>query len=200
MQETSVGIAASAALATLADWVDLDGSLLLAADPYEGLELSGDARWILSDAPGLGVYRRPRVRDGAAGEVRPSSVGVKGLVWAGVRTDRSAAMSTFVRDVLGAAVLVESDEMTIFRLRDSSLFEVLGRDWDDQVGYPASPVLGFWVEDVDAARGILVEAGVEIVGQTFAEGDHRWQHFRGPDGNLYQVASGPYLLPIGRLD
>ena len=58
MEETSVGIAASAAVASLADWVDLDGSLLLAADPYEGLELSDDCRWRLTDAPGLGVRLR----------------------------------------------------------------------------------------------------------------------------------------------
>ncbi len=58
MEETSVGIAASAAVASLADWVDLDGCLLLAADPYEGLELSDDCRWRLTDAPGLGVRRR----------------------------------------------------------------------------------------------------------------------------------------------
>ena len=34
MEETPVGIAASAAVASLADWVDLDGSLLLADDPF----------------------------------------------------------------------------------------------------------------------------------------------------------------------
>jgi L-alanine-DL-glutamate epimerase-like enolase superfamily enzyme len=58
MEETSVGIAASAAVASLADWVDLDGNLLLAADPFEGLELDADCRWTLSDRPGLGVERR----------------------------------------------------------------------------------------------------------------------------------------------
>lgn len=58
MEETSVGIAASAAVASLADWVDLDGNLLLAADPFEGLDLSEDCRWRLSDRPGLGVSRR----------------------------------------------------------------------------------------------------------------------------------------------
>ena len=55
MEETRVGIAASAAVASLADWVDLDGCLLLATDPFEGLELGADHRWVLSDAPGLGV-------------------------------------------------------------------------------------------------------------------------------------------------
>jgi L-alanine-DL-glutamate epimerase-like enolase superfamily enzyme len=58
MEETSVGIAASAAVASLADWVDLDGNLLLADDPFEGLELDAACRWRLTDRPGLGVSRR----------------------------------------------------------------------------------------------------------------------------------------------
>jgi L-alanine-DL-glutamate epimerase-like enolase superfamily enzyme len=58
MEETSVGIAASAAVASLADWVDLDGNLLLADDPYDGLELGPDHRWQLTDKPGLGIERR----------------------------------------------------------------------------------------------------------------------------------------------
>jgi L-alanine-DL-glutamate epimerase-like enolase superfamily enzyme len=58
MEETSVGIAASASVASLADWADLDGNLLLAADPFEGLELGPDCRWHLPDRPGLGLSRR----------------------------------------------------------------------------------------------------------------------------------------------
>ena len=58
MEETSVGIAASAAVASLADWVDLDGCLLLADDPFDGLELGPDQRWRLTDRPGLGVDAR----------------------------------------------------------------------------------------------------------------------------------------------
>lgn len=58
MEETSVGIAASAAVASLADWVDLDGNLLLDDDPFAGLELGPDCRWRLPDRPGVGVTRR----------------------------------------------------------------------------------------------------------------------------------------------
>jgi L-alanine-DL-glutamate epimerase-like enolase superfamily enzyme len=58
MEETSIGIAASVAVASLAEWVDLDGCLLLADDPYEGLELGSDCRWQPSDRPGLGVAKR----------------------------------------------------------------------------------------------------------------------------------------------
>ena len=59
MEETSVVIAASAACASLVDWADLDGCLLLADDPFEGLELGPDHRWVLGDRPGLGVSRSP---------------------------------------------------------------------------------------------------------------------------------------------
>jgi L-alanine-DL-glutamate epimerase-like enolase superfamily enzyme len=59
MEETSVGIAASAAVSSLADWADLDGNLLLADDPFAGLELGPDCRWRLSASPGLGLTRRP---------------------------------------------------------------------------------------------------------------------------------------------
>lgn len=58
MEETSVVIAASAAVASLADWVDLDGNLLIADDPFEGLVLDDDCRWQLAAEPGLGVRRR----------------------------------------------------------------------------------------------------------------------------------------------
>jgi L-Ala-D/L-Glu epimerase len=57
MEETSVGIAASAAVASLADWVDLDGNLLLADDPFEGLDLDATCRWRLPERAGHGVSR-----------------------------------------------------------------------------------------------------------------------------------------------
>ena len=57
MEETGLGIAASASLAGLVDWVDLDGNLLLAADPFTGLELGSDCRWQLPTVPGIGVRR-----------------------------------------------------------------------------------------------------------------------------------------------
>jgi len=58
MEETSVVIGASAVVASLAEWVDLDGNLLLADDPFDGLVLGADKRWQLSDGPGLGLVRK----------------------------------------------------------------------------------------------------------------------------------------------
>jgi L-alanine-DL-glutamate epimerase-like enolase superfamily enzyme len=55
MVESGLGIAAGAQIASLCDHVDLDGNLLLAEDPWPGVELV-DGVQLPSDAPGLGVH------------------------------------------------------------------------------------------------------------------------------------------------
>lgn len=52
--ESSLGIAAAAHLAPLADHVDLDGNLLIANDPFIGHPIE-DGRIQLNDRPGLGI-------------------------------------------------------------------------------------------------------------------------------------------------
>jgi L-alanine-DL-glutamate epimerase-like enolase superfamily enzyme len=62
MEETSIVIAASAVVSPLAEWVDLDGCLLLADDPVAGLEIGPDKVWQLPARPGLGVELRASSR------------------------------------------------------------------------------------------------------------------------------------------
>jgi L-Ala-D/L-Glu epimerase len=57
MVETSLGISAAAHISGLVDLVDLDGAMLLADDPFEGIGYE-DGRLLLSDEPGLGVGPR----------------------------------------------------------------------------------------------------------------------------------------------
>jgi L-Ala-D/L-Glu epimerase / N-acetyl-D-glutamate racemase len=54
MIESGLGIAAGAQIAALCDHVDLDGNLLLAHDPWPGVELV-DGVQVPADEPGLGV-------------------------------------------------------------------------------------------------------------------------------------------------
>jgi L-alanine-DL-glutamate epimerase-like enolase superfamily enzyme len=56
MVESGLGIAAGAQIASLCDHVDLDGNLLLAEDPWPGVEFA-DGVQRPSDRPGLGVAR-----------------------------------------------------------------------------------------------------------------------------------------------
>ncbi len=57
MVETSLGIAAAAQISALADFVDLDGAMLLACDPFAGLDYQM-GRIRLPEEPGLGVEPR----------------------------------------------------------------------------------------------------------------------------------------------
>ncbi len=54
MNESGLAVAAGASVASLFDHVDLDGNLLLAEDPWPGVELV-DGVQVPSDAPGLGA-------------------------------------------------------------------------------------------------------------------------------------------------
>lgn len=54
MIESELGIAQAAQLGSLADYIDLDGHLLISSRPFSGLGLE-DGRLVLSDGPGLGI-------------------------------------------------------------------------------------------------------------------------------------------------
>ena len=58
MISSSASTTAAAHLSPLVDFADLDGNLLIANDPYEGVRVR-DGRLVLPDAPGLGLRRRP---------------------------------------------------------------------------------------------------------------------------------------------
>ena len=55
MTETTVGISAAAQLAPFADWLDLDGALLLAEDVAKGVQILEDGRVEFPDSTGTGV-------------------------------------------------------------------------------------------------------------------------------------------------
>ena len=57
MVESGLAIAPACPVASLCDHVDLDGNLLLAHDPWDGVELR-DGVQVPSDRPGLGVVPR----------------------------------------------------------------------------------------------------------------------------------------------
>ena len=61
MVESGLAIAPACAVASLCDHVDLDGNLLLAEDPWQGVELV-DGVQLPSERPGLGMVPRTPTR------------------------------------------------------------------------------------------------------------------------------------------
>jgi L-alanine-DL-glutamate epimerase-like enolase superfamily enzyme len=111
MIESSIAITAAAHLAPLVDYVDLDGALLLAHDPYEGVDLRG-GKITLPDRPGLGV--RPRqeepssARRAAAGQRVVSRRGSAGRQSTALA--REAAGAPGAEPEPGAAADIYEDE------------------------------------------------------------------------------------------
>jgi L-alanine-DL-glutamate epimerase-like enolase superfamily enzyme len=56
MTETSCAISAAAHLSSLADWVDLDGNMLITNDIFEGVK-AANGKIIPNDFPGLGIRK-----------------------------------------------------------------------------------------------------------------------------------------------
>lgn len=56
MTETSCAVSAAAQLAPMAEWVDLDGNLLIANDLFDGMKIV-DGRVTLSPLPGVGIKK-----------------------------------------------------------------------------------------------------------------------------------------------
>ncbi len=46
----------------------------------------------------------------------------------------------------------------------------------------------FLVDDIEEAKQVLVQADYTLLGPTAGDGGCRWQHFRGPDGNVYKIS------------
>lgn len=100
-------------------------------------------------------------------------------------------MVGLARDVLGLELVADEPGMAVFDLPNGDAFEIFGPGHHGG-GHPASGVVaGFLVDDVRAARAELEASGNEVTevttGHTF-----EWVHFRAPDGNVYELLSGPH--------
>ena len=115
---------------------------------------------------------------------------VRGVVWAGVRTEAFAETVAFFRDVLGVPLLELAPGFAWSKLEDSSHFEIFGPPDTDHLHFTTGPVPEFLVDDLSAATADLEAAGVEVFGPIQGTADQGWVHFRGPDGNVYGLTDG----------
>jgi hypothetical protein len=124
-------------------------------------------------------------------------VEVKGIRWLGVATDRVALMRSFATDVLGLRVAGEdSEQFVVLAMGDGALLELFGPDAraDSPWQFEANPVVaGFLVDDIEAARDELARTpSVDLLGELrVLPSGYAWQHFRAPDGYVYELTSDP---------
>lgn len=115
---------------------------------------------------------------------------VRGVVWAGVRTDRYAETLAFFRDVLGLPLAEVRPDFAWSKLPDTSQFELFGPADTDHDHFTTGPVPEFLVDDLQEAAAELGAAGIELLGPVQGTPEQGWLHFRGPDGNVYGLTDG----------
>jgi catechol 2,3-dioxygenase-like lactoylglutathione lyase family enzyme len=117
---------------------------------------------------------------------------IKGIVWVGTATERYDETVRFFKDTLGLSAFHEREGLSILRLEGGEWVEVFGPS-DPHFGeFDSGPVVEFLVDDLDETRAELEGKGVEFLTENHGWGDYRWTHFRGPDGNVYGITTGPY--------
>jgi len=84
----------------------------------------------------------------------------------------------------------EEPAFTVLLLPNGDKVEVFGPGDRDHEFFDAGPVAGFLVDDVRGARAELEAAGISFIGRVHeADDGGTWSHFRGPDGNVYEVTT-----------
>jgi catechol 2,3-dioxygenase-like lactoylglutathione lyase family enzyme len=117
---------------------------------------------------------------------------VRRLAWLGVRTNAYPETIRFFRDVLGLPVAFEEQATMELSLPNDDRIQVFGpgdRYYDFFGRFAAGLIPLFEVDELDVARAELIEAGLELIGDIESDGLWSWLHVRGPDGNLYELAS-----------
>ncbi len=118
---------------------------------------------------------------------------VKGLTWLGVRTTQFEEMVTFFRDVMGMQPIRDEAEIAGFQLTDGTQVELYRAEEPFHAFFTNSSVVAFRVDDVDvkadAARASMEAAGIEFLGPIQRAGKTSWNHFRAPDGTVFEILS-----------
>ena len=112
---------------------------------------------------------------------------VRALVWLGVKTPHFGAMTALFRDVMGLASYQQDALSSRFRLANQTEVHVYSSADPDHDFFGSGPVVGFLVDDLESAKREMEAAGVVFIGPMQHSKTHSWNHFYGPDGNVYEL-------------
>jgi catechol 2,3-dioxygenase-like lactoylglutathione lyase family enzyme len=110
------------------------------------------------------------------------------LAWLGIRTDDYEATLRLFRETLGLATEFEEPNTVELSLPDGARVQLFapGHRYHDAFA-GSGPVPLFEVDDLDEAERRVRDAGLEV-GERDRDAAWEWFDFRGPEGNLYELA------------
>ena len=121
--------------------------------------------------------------------MREEAMQVKGLIWLGLRTTQFEEMVKFFRDVMGMQPIRDEPEIAGFQLTNGTQVELYRPEEAFHAFFITGPVVAFWVDDVEAARATMEAAGIEFIDPIQRAGKTNWNHFRAPDGTVFEILS-----------
>jgi catechol 2,3-dioxygenase-like lactoylglutathione lyase family enzyme len=115
----------------------------------------------------------------------------KGIVWLGVRTKKFDELVGFYQKKMGLPVVHEAPGFKAFDLPNGDQIEVFSEDYtangNDYQHFASGPVVGFLVDDIEAAKAEMEAEDIEFMGPVGEGGNSKWVHFKGVDGNTYEL-------------
>jgi catechol 2,3-dioxygenase-like lactoylglutathione lyase family enzyme len=114
---------------------------------------------------------------------------VRGLAWLGLRTNQFDETVRFLRDVMGMEQIRDEAQIAGFRLTGGSEMEVYRPEEEFHSFFTTGPVVALLVDDVDEARAAMEAAGIEFIGPIQRAGKTSWNHFKAPDGTIFEILS-----------
>jgi catechol 2,3-dioxygenase-like lactoylglutathione lyase family enzyme len=114
---------------------------------------------------------------------------VHGLAWLGLRTPQYEETVKFFRDVMGMEQIRDEPQIAGFQLTDATQVEVYHLEEEFHSFFTSGPVVAFLVDDVDEARTKMEAAGIEFIGPIQRAGSTSWNHFKAPDGTVFEISS-----------
>lgn len=114
------------------------------------------------------------------------------MVWVGTRTEAFTPTVEFFRTVFELPVGSQRRHFVRLDLPAGGFVEVFDAASGEYPHFTTGPVVGFEVADFDRARSELEGGGCELLLPPGGEaGSYRWQHFRAPDGCVYEIVDYP---------
>ena len=115
-----------------------------------------------------------------------------GIVYAGIKTEQFDELCNFFGQTLGLQKDHFESGFATYLTQNGDKVEIYGPNDPNAPKHDyfvTGPVVGFEVGNIIEARKELEENGVVFIGPIYGNtpGGSRWSHFRGPDGNIYEI-------------
>lgn len=115
----------------------------------------------------------------------------KGLIWGGVRTEKFDELCNFYEQTLQLPVAYEQPGFKMFTLPNGDWIDVFSTEEQYHQHFTTGPAFGFEVDDIEETKQELEKNGITFIGsiQSDKKTGTSWAHFKGVDGNMYEITS-----------